>query len=274
MRIHSLSMVLYLPLIIIAIAIVYYSKVYDRDASIYVFIPVILAVAAYVFSGPLDHWWRTKYPLKLDEPIINWLNKYFLPYSKYSESQRTKFEERLTLYIEGRLFQAVGLEMGEVPYDFKAMIAAHGVNMAMGFDDYLIGDVDRIYIYKHPFPSPKFHRLHSVEVDHEDGVIIINTEQLTNSVIYPDDYYNVAYHAYAESMISVHKMRNLPNTWEDLPLVNGFTRELIEQQVGIPIENPAAVHVSLFYTNPESYKALAPKHFDSIVKAFKYVSYG
>lgn len=253
-----------------AAGIYYYSQEYNRDASIYVFIPVILAVSIYVFSGPLDHWWRTKFPLKLDEPIRKWLNKYFPPYVLFSDSQKVKFEERLTLYIEGRLFQAVGAEMEEVPYDFKAMIAAHGVHMALGFDDYLIGDMDRIYMYKHPFPTPKHHPLHSVEVDLEDGVIIINTEQLTNAVIFPDQYYNVAYHAYAESMIFVHKLKNLPDSWHDLPLVNGFTPELVQHHVGMPVSNPSIAHVALFFTNPESYKALSPKHYNTIAQAFKY----
>ncbi|MBK8348424.1 MAG: hypothetical protein IPL08_12655 [Saprospiraceae bacterium] len=131
------------------------------------------------------------------------------PYQQLHESDRSKFEYRMTLYIEGRLFSSVGSELRDVPEDIKCMVAAHGIEMCLGIDDYLIGDMDRIYLYKHPFPTPDFPFLHTVETNIEDGVIILSLEQLTNAVISPETHYNIGYHAYAEAFIGTQKRHNL-----------------------------------------------------------------
>jgi hypothetical protein len=265
-------MVLNLPMVLLAVAIYFYGSRYDREATLYIFVPVILSVALYVFSGPIDHWWRTKYPLTLDRNIKNWLTKYFPAYRNYDDNLIKKFEERLTLYIDARMFQSVGSEMGEVPYDFKCMVACHGIHMSLGFEDYLIGDMDRIYLYKHPFPTPKHMSLHSVEVDDVDGVIILNTEQLVNALVFPARYYNTAYHAYAESMIRVHNIIGLPKEVGGLEKIFGFGIETIESQVGMPICDFEVVHVALFFANPELYREYSSINYEIIKDKFKYVS--
>ena len=272
MHIHSISKVLALPIVLAAIIILYLGPNRTSETSIFIFIPVILLVVIYVFHGPLDHWWLSKYPLKFDPLLKVWLEKYFEPYKYLDEDHKKVFEYRLTLYMAGRLFQSVGAEMREVPEDIKCMVAAHGVLLGLGNNDYLIGDMDRIFLYKHPFPTPDIPKLHSVEVNSEDGVIILSLEQLTNAVLYPTDYYNVGYHAYAEAFVATQKdiiYPDVTDSWDIVNKISGWDEFAILKQTGLDQINLLHVHIALFFSKPYQYKLNAPELFEKLKLIFK-----
>lgn len=273
MQIHSISKVLGLPLVISALVIVYYSYNQRTDTSVYIFIPVVLLVALYVFHGILDHWWQSKFPIKLDERILKWLERHFPPYNLMNADDKQKFQSRLSLYMEGRQFNAVGSEIGKVPEDIKCMVAAHGVHLSLGLDDYLIGDYDRIYLYKHPFPSPIMQFLHNVETNEEDGVIILSLEQLTNAIIYPTDYFNTAYYAYAEAITTVRGIIGLPislEKWDSIKEITGFDHATILQQTGLKEVSATAVHISAFLRHTKQYSNVLPDEYKTIASYLKY----
>lgn len=262
MRIHSITQVLAFPLIIAALAILYFTWDKGGGLSIYFAVPVFLLVCLYVFHGVIDHWWLQKFPRKLEPELTEWLQKYFRPYTRFSDDELETFDHRMTLYLNGRLFQSVGSEMREVPEDIKCMVAAHGVEMSLHYKDYLIGEYDRIFLYKHPFPSPNHPYLHTVEVNKEDGVIILSLEQLANAVLYPDDYFNIGYYAYAEAFADVHKNLDLPdceNTWTRIEAVTGWTRERILAVTGHEYLNMPSVHISVYFTHRDRYRAEMPE---------------
>ncbi len=269
MQIHSLSRALVSILLLMLMILYYLYNYVEKMYSVYVFIPVFFGVLLYVFNGPIDHWWREKFPIPFDRKIEAWLVAHFPAFGKFDNDKKKLFKQRLALYTEARLFQSVGSELGVVPDDVQAMVAAHGVHMGLGFKDYLIGDMDRIFLYKHPFPSPLHHNLHSVETHVEDGTIILNTEQLINAIFQPNNFYNTAYHAYAEAMITIHKMLGLPQTWEKIKLVSGMSQDEITAQVGIPITDPAVVHVACYFSFPEQYKTHAPDEYEIISRLFR-----
>lgn len=272
MTIHSITKVLSLPLILILAAMLYNGWSSGNQLSIYLIIPVALLVALYTFHGVIDHWWLTKFPVPFDPKLKDWLTKYFPPYVVLDDELKKKFEFRLGLYLNGRLFQSVGKEMRDVPEDIKCMVAAHAVNMTLGIDDYLIGDTDRIFLYKHPFPTPKFPFLHNVETDTEDGVIILSLEQLVNAIIRPDLYYNTAYHAYAEAIMFVNNKTEFPSfpeqTWSDIQNISGWNNETICRQTGFQSVPLQTVHSTIFFTMPQKYKMILPEYYDRLSLAF------
>jgi hypothetical protein len=273
MRIYSLSRALILPLLLLVVGVGYLYYYVDKQYSIWIWLPVILAVVIYTFHGVLDHWWREKYPLKMDEKLREWLNKYFGPYVTMTEWEKNRFDQRLQLYMHGRLFQAMGKEVEGVPDDIKAMIAAHGVWMCLYKKDYLIGDMDRIVLYKHPFPTPYYQKLHNVETHHEDGVIILSLEQQVNALYHPDQYYNIAYHAYAESLVRLHPswFTLIPDTTAKLKEITGLDPLTIETQVGMPITDWRVVHIAAYFTLPEKYKAIDEQGYQRWDAIFKKV---
>ena len=272
MTIHSITKVLSLPLILMLAAMLYYGWSSGNQLSVYIVIPVSLLVALYTFHGVIDHWWLKKFPVPFDPKLKDWLTKHFPPYVLLDDEHKKKFEFRLSLYLNGRLFQSVGKEMRDVPEDIKCMVAAYGVNMTLGIDDYLIGDTDRIFLYKHPFPTPKFPFLHNVETDTEDGVIILSLEQLFNAVIRPDLYYNTAYHAYAEAIMFVNNKTEFPSfpeqTWSDIQNISGWNNETICRQTGLESVPLQAVHSTIFFTMPQKYKMILPEYYDRLSLAF------
>lgn len=271
MRIHSLTKTLTFPLIALSIYIFYTN--YDRpfeDKGL-IFIPVFMMVILYVFNGPIDHWWMSKYPIKFDSKLDELLTKHFRPYTLFDEATKKKFQDRLTLYIESRLFQSVGSEMKDVPYDIKAIISAHGVYLTLEQKDYLIGDVDRIFLYKHPFPTPDHPYLHNVEFNKEDGVIILSIEQLTKAIISPDAHYNVAYHAYAEAILATTKEMisiDTDSTWADLEQISGINKTEILNQIGLKDVALYPVHITLFMSMPEKYHTVLPNQYQQLHRIF------
>jgi hypothetical protein len=174
--------------------------------------------------------------------------------------------------MAGRLFQSVGAEMRDVPEDIKCMVSAHGIFVGLCNEDYLIGDMDRIFLYKHPFPSPEMPFLHSVEVNAEDGVIILSLEQLTNSVLYPTDYYNVAFHAYAEAFVATQKdiiYPDVTDSWAIVYKISGWDETSILKQTGLQQISLLYVHITLYFSKPDQYKMTAPELFEKWKSIFK-----
>ena len=92
MQIHSISKVLALPLVIIALVIMYASYNTYSESSIYIFIPVFMLVGLYVFHLPLVHWWISKFFIAFDNKLRDWLKKYFTPYNQLTEDLKKLFE--------------------------------------------------------------------------------------------------------------------------------------------------------------------------------------
>jgi hypothetical protein len=265
MHIHSISKVLGLPIVLLTIGILYYTWSSNTQLSPYLVVPAILLVFLYVFHGPLDHWWLVRFPVPFEPKLKDWLEKYFLPYQKLDTDHKRKFEYRSSLYLDARLFKSVGSELRDVPEDIKLMVAAHGVYMCLALDDYLIGDMDRIFLYKHPFPTPEYPRLHTVETNIEDGVIILSLEQLTNAVLYPDDYYNIGFHAYAEAFVGVNDKILFPDctyTWEKIEEISGWNKDTLLTQTGLEELSLLPVHITLFFTKTIQYQKVLPVHYE------------
>ncbi len=265
MRIHSFSKVLGLPLALMAVAIAYTNYSFEGNISAWIFFPVVLLVTVYVFHGPLDHWWLSMYPIPLDDRLKDWLQNYFPYYKTLNDQDRNIFEYRMILYLDGRLFKSVGSEQRDVPEDIKCMVAAHGLFMTLHQKDYLIGDIDRVFLYKHPFPSPRHPYLHNVETDTEDGVIILSLEQLTNAVLHPNKYFNIAYYAYAECIVAVHKSTHFPemaqDTWPIIERISGMTQDSITKQIGLNEVHFLAIHITMYFVFRDKYQVELPENF-------------
>ena len=105
---------------------------------------LVVTIGIFLAGAELNYWYDKKYPPKLDPPIINWLERYFPFYNALYKDEKIKFETRLALYLNARLFKLMIKDTPNIPEDFKGIIAAHGIRMTMGLDDFLIGDFDRI----------------------------------------------------------------------------------------------------------------------------------
>ncbi|MFZ1706119.1 MAG: hypothetical protein WAT79_17370 [Saprospiraceae bacterium] len=261
MKIHSLSRVLVLPLLAIVGVVYLLATKVDVNYSILIFLPVTLGVVLYIFHGVIDYWYLNKYPYGLDPHLKKWLKQYFKPYLLMKDIDRQKFDHRLELYLYGRLFNAVGTEWKEVPEDIKCMIACQGIWMTLGLEDFLIGDVDRIFLYKHNFPTPENQQLHAVEVNQVDGVIILNSALAAQALLEPTMYYNVVIHAYAEAIMALQLPTPKCEDETKLEMVSGWKKQDILKQTGLKEIENTLLHVHHFFVFPESYRRLYPDYY-------------
>lgn len=263
MRIHSLSKVLAMPIIVGTVALAYYQYENDIQIGYWIAVPLFLIVFLYVSHGYIDYWYHTKYPIPLDGEVLSWLRQYSPFYRGLSESDREKYEYRMSLYLEGRSFQSVGSEQKELPQDLKGIIASNAIQINFNKKDILIGDFDRIFVYKHPFPTPLHQFLHSVETQAEDGVIIYSLEHLIPGMIDTENFYNIGMHAYVEAYTKAYPTLDYPwkldASWADVEQISGLTEEKIMATLGYDTVDLFTVLGTCYFTYPSAFAKRLPK---------------
>ena len=274
MKIHSLSKVISFPLIVIAGLIILLTFTgYRSEHSILIFIPVILLVVIYIFHGVIDHWYLERNPIPLDNEMRDWFVKFAPYYNELEDDEKILFENRLSLYVNGREFKSVGTkELKEVPFDIQCIIASQVIKMTRGMSDYLLGDMDRIYLYKHPFPSPAYKFLHTVETHIEDGMILLSSEHALPGIVDPKNHYNITMHAYAEAFVRLHPDLEYPNVshheWEDLEEVLHIKKDQLLKTIGFDTCDVMIPHIVAFFDFPQVYKAKFSYEFNAFSKIF------
>ena len=273
MRIHSLSRILSLPIALTILGILYLSyELGYQGAMIWILVPLVIATAVVIFQGQIDFWWNERNPVELDPPISAWLKKYDPYYKSLHPDQRQKYDNRLVMYMHGRAFASVGSEHHAVPDDIQAIVASNAVKMMMSKKDYLLGDMDRVYLYKHPFPTPRYQFLHTVETDIEEGVFIFSLEHLIPGMINPEEHYNIAMHGYAEAFQRVFPKEDFTYldhiTWEQLEELGHHSQDKILKTIGFNKTDIPTVVINYFFTHPRRFNSMFPDVFDRLVRQF------
>lgn len=273
MRIYSLSKVLAMPVIITLAYLAYNQYVLDIDMGYWLLMPIFVLVILAVSYPYIDYYYHKKYPIPLDKEIIQWLQKYSKFYQELSPADKEKYNYRMSLYLEAREFKSVGSEHKDMPEDIKAIIASNAIQVNFHKKDFLVGDFDRIFVYKHPFPSPKHQFLHSVETQGEDGVIIYSLEHLIPGMINPETYYNIGMHAYVDAFTKAYPKAefpwNLNADWNDVEKISGLKKENIMSTLGYDSVDMFVVLGTCYFTYPEAFQKQLPQLTEGMDKLFK-----
>lgn len=273
MRIHSLSRILSLPIALSILTVLYVSYELEyQNAMIWILFPLVIASAVVIFQGQIDFWWNERNPVPLDPPISDWLKKYDPYYTSLETNQRQNYDNRLVMYMQGRAFVSVGREHHDVPNDIQAIIASNAVKMLISKKDYLLGDMDRIYLYKHPFPTPRHQFLHTVETDIEDGVFIFSLEHLVPGMINPKEHYNIAMHGFAEAFQRVFPKEDFTYldqiTWDQIEEVGYHSKDKILKTIGFNQTDITTVAINHFFTHPRRFNLMIPAVYERLIRQF------
>ena len=273
MRIHSLSRILSLPIALSILTVLYVSYELEyQNAMIWILFPLVIATAVVIFQGQIDFWWNERNPVPLDPPISDWLKKYDPYYTSLDPNQRQNYDNRLVMYMQGRAFVSVGREHHDVPNDIQAIIASNAVKMLISKKDYLLGDMDRIYLYKHPFPTPRHQFLHTVETDIEDGVFIFSLEHLVPGMINPKEHYNIAMHGFAEAFQRVFPKEDFTYldqiTWDQIQEVGYHSKDKILKTIGFNQTDITTVAINHFFTHPRRFNLMIPAAYERLIRQF------
>jgi len=231
----------------------------------------------FIMAPQIDFWWNKKHPPGIEPPIRNWLLEYSSFYTSLPPEDKQKFEDRLSVYLLGKEFFTMGKQKQEgMPEDIKAIIAHNAIVITFYQEDFMMGDFDRMVVYKHPFPTPNNQFLHTVETEREDGVMLFALDYLLHGAINPKQYYNIGMHAHVEAYMKNHpnlRWENLSETsWEHIQSICGFTREQIVTVLGYKQADIVPVILTCYFTYPERFKQVSPhdaKYLDAIFKAIK-----
>lgn len=262
MRIHSISKVLAIPLILTLGYILIYNFGSNSPNALLIFIPTTLLVILYVFHGQIDHWWHKKFPPRADEKIVAWLDRYCPFFQRLDEQDKVKFSERLGLYVESRAFAAMGREQNDLPYDLKCFLSSQAIILGFNDDDILLGDMDRWFLYKHPFPTPKYQNLHTAEYEMEDGVFIFSLPHALAGISHKDGYYNIVLHTLGEAYFLLNPEKSYPycyNETDHLEKIMGFKLEAVEKLIGTGALNINVVHMVCYFMKNIEYRKCYPQ---------------
>jgi len=220
----------------------------------------------------MDFWWQERNPIELHPSVIDHLEKRNPFYQSLEAEAKEKFRHRLSLYVEGRMFKGVGKEQRNAPEDIKIIVASHAVEMMMAQEDYLIGDWDRIFLYNHPFGSPDKQFLHTVETQAEDGVIIMTIPYVFSALKQPEQYYNIAYHAYAEAILKENPTWDLGEldkvSWEDVERVSGFRKDDLLKMLGYEQMDLLPIIITHYFSHKERFRSILPEATTSLDRYF------
>ena len=276
MKIHSVSVLLAAPIIVLSVLFGYLVLLKEESGYLpFLIIAVILLVAIYTLQPHIDFLWYKKHPARLDPKETVFLEKFSTFYNELDENQKEKFEKRVYVFKRAKSFKLMVMETVEMPEDFKIAIASSAVQLTFNHDDYLFKNYDHFFAYQHPFPSPEIQMLHSVEIKLEDRMTIFDIEMLVNSFNPQNRLFNIGLYAFAVIYFHINpglSFDSIKNEifWEKLKIISGFDKNYITLATGIEPDLQFAVLSTLFFTHNSGFKAILPIQYEQLSRIFNF----
>ena len=263
MKIHNFSRIIAFPFVIWFAVILYITmETSNYSLSYWIIPPFVIIAVIFIMAPQIDYWWLERFPVPLDPEAKDWLTKYDPVYPLLSDELKQKYGTRMSLFLSGKEFIAMGKKKESVPEDIKLAIAHIGIGMTINRDKYLFENLDRFIVYKHPFPSPRFQFLHTVETHVEDGVMVLSLEHLSAAIIDPTSYFHVGHLAFSEVFIkqnpSVDWSFLEAISWNDVESITQFRKEQILSVLGFESYDLFPIVLSCFFSHREAFKSRLP----------------
>ena len=271
MKIHSLSRLIAMPFMIAVAVVMYYLFLEDRAGWFPYLIPlVILLVIIYTYQPQIDYWWHRKHPPALDKRIEKMLVLASDFFKQLDENGKQRFRDRLAIFMHHKAFYLMRKEKEKMPEDIKALISINAITLSFGLEEYFFPKYDYLFAYMHPFPSPDKPYLHSVEVNHGDGVFLFNSDQLYQSMILKNGVFNTGMYAFAEAFLVSNPLSGLALAEEPdagaLKTSEDPSFENVIRDIGYKEVNLKAILVSLFFTHPEFVREHYPDMYNVVAQ--------
>ena len=189
-----------------------------------------------------------------------------------SSSEKLRFSERLATFMAVKEFTLKGKQDYKLEEDIKALISHEFVRISMGMNDYLGQDFEQFIIYNHPFATPKYKFLHTLELYHEDGVIILSKPDLIKGFQNKAGFLNLALFAAISAFISMNPRAHYPELKHidesQLETTFNIEFEAIKKALGFDWLNKLNVLIYCFFEFPRIFEATFPKEFFSLQSIF------
>jgi hypothetical protein len=273
MKIHSFARIVAAPFIITAGVVLYFLFFEDKSEWYPYLLPLAIILAAiYAYNPAIDYWWHKKHPPELPARIKKLIYNSSSMYQSLSEEGRRKFLDRVSIFMYHKAFYLMRKEKEALPEDIKALIATCAVTTTMHQDSFFLKKYDYYIAYQHPFPTPNKQYLHSVEIDHNDGAVVVNAEQLFQSMIAKTGVINVGLYAFSEIFLVNNPLSDLAQLDEpdpvNLPMKHLLSYQNIQLQIGYKEIYFKAVLMAIYFDNPGFVSKYYPEFFKVCESSF------
>ena len=247
-----------------ALALVF-GSLFLGEAIQYMMIPAgiagLLFIVTWSTQYKIDGMWYERHPPELDASMQKLFEKSSAFYRNLTDEKKKKFGERVSLYVIVKEF--IGQGQDKIAEDLKYMVAFYVVLLTWNRDDYLIPNYDRIVFYLHPFLTPHHNEdVHTYEVEHTDGTIILSIKELVMGFLSPDKYYQIGLHAAVEAYLACYSVEDFPelndDIWEKLEAISGFSKEKIESHIGLKQDDPRPMVVHHYISYADKFVEKSP----------------
>ncbi len=265
-----LSRILIAPFFILMVIFTYMTLEIDANYSWYIVPNVVIMAILYMLSPQIDWWWYQRRPPKLPDGLVKMFAARFSFFKKLSPEHKTKFCNRVALYLKANEFMPKGME--SVPLDVQAVVAASVIQLTFHHDDFLLNKFEHIIIYPHPFPSPQYQQWHACEIFEEDKVIMFSAEQLMAGFAQPTKFFHIGLYEYTRAFMRCHPEVEMPeldeNIWLKLQVISNFPKAAVEKWIGLSELDTIAVAVAHYFVFPDRFKAVDPELFQKLSTIF------
>jgi len=163
-------------------------------------------------------------------------------------------------------------EKEAMPEDMKALIALCAITVTYNDEEYFFPKYDYYIAYQHPFPTPNKKALHSIELNHEDGLMLFNSEHLYQSMIVKSGAFNLGMYAFAEAYLITNPLSDLAQANDPdpalLPEKGPYSLESIILQIGYKEIYFKAVLIALYFENKGLLETAYPAFTQLCTKTF------
>lgn len=275
MKIHNFSRIIAFPFVIWFAVVLYITmETSNYDLSYWIIPPFVIIAIIFIMTPQIDYWWLERHPVPLDPEAKAWLNKFDPIYPKLSEDDQKKYEARMSLFLSGKEFIAMGKKQESVPEDIKLAISHLAIGMSLFRDEFLFKNLDRFVIYKHPFPSPRYQFLHTLETHVEDGVMVLSLEHLSAAIMDPKSYFHVGQLAFAEIFIKQNPTIEWSGIstmgWSEIEKITEFKKEQVLSVLGFENYDELPIVLSCFFSHRSRFKELFPSASKYLSEIFGY----
>lgn len=256
--------------VLIFLPVLYFSLEYGQQVAFWL-IPIgALGASIYVLSPQIDWWWYSKYPLKPNVRVLEFLKKYFPGFGSMMEEEKMVLYQKLTLFEMSKKFISKVEE--DIPDDFRLMIVLNGLRVGYRLKDPLFRNIENVVIYGHAFPTPKFpDRLHCSEYESEDEVLIFSMPHFIKGFQNPHQFFPIGIYEFVKAALHKYRELQIPEfNPVRLNEVFGYGISDIEKYMNLPQSelNINAILVTAFFVFPLKFKDVYPEYSPLLIQYF------
>lgn len=271
---NSFARILALPFALILIFVFTTGGLDFSGPKTYLVLISLTALALiYVFNGSINKWWWKRRMPNLDRTLTLWIQRYSKYYQTLSLAEKEQFEKRIAVFNLVKNFTLkVGREF-QLEEDVKTIISHEFMRITMAKGDFLYSGMDHFIVYNHAFGSPDIQKLHTIEINREDGVIILSKEQLINGFLQPHSYVNSALLAAVMSFIHIHPRLDYPDVMslelEDIAEAHQINLDTIKMALGLDWINRLDLLIFCYWMYPDRTASFNKEIHDQLASIFR-----